>query len=106
MNDLTSSATAESNWVLPTITIHGSNPMHEFSRSSFRIALHAHLKPLLSAVVSVGVLWGALAVGAQAATLEEVKAKGVLNVATEDSYYPFEFIKDGESAGFHKDVIT
>ncbi|MCK1790271.1 transporter substrate-binding domain-containing protein [Pseudomonas violetae] len=42
----------------------------------------------------------------QAATLEEVKAKGVLNIATEDSYYPFEFIKDGESDGFHKDVIA
>jgi polar amino acid transport system substrate-binding protein len=30
----------------------------------------------------------------------------VLNVATEDNYYPFEFIKDGESQGFHKDVIA
>ncbi|BAP43705.1 periplasmic component of amino acid ABC-type transporter/signal transduction system [Pseudomonas sp. StFLB209] len=42
----------------------------------------------------------------QAATLKEVEARGVLNVATEDNYYPFEFIKDGESDGFHKDVIV
>ena len=44
--------------------------------------------------------------GVQAATLEQIEAKGVLSVATEDSYYPFEFIKDGESDGFHKDVIA
>lgn len=43
---------------------------------------------------------------ANAASLAEIKSRGTLNVATEDSYYPFEFIKDGESDGFHKDVIA
>jgi polar amino acid transport system substrate-binding protein len=43
---------------------------------------------------------------ANAASLAEIKNRGTLNVATEDSYYPFEFIKDGESDGFHKDVIA
>ncbi|GLO51378.1 ABC transporter substrate-binding protein [Pseudomonas putida] len=40
-----------------------------------------------------------------AATLEQIKAKGVLSVATEDNYYPFEFVKNGEPDGFHKDVL-
>ncbi|PNB74446.1 amino acid ABC transporter substrate-binding protein [Pseudomonas sp. GW456-E7] len=43
---------------------------------------------------------------ANAASLAEIKSRGTLNVATEDSYYPFEFIKDGESDGFHKDIIA
>jgi polar amino acid transport system substrate-binding protein len=43
---------------------------------------------------------------ANAASLAEINSRGTLNVATEDSYYPFEFIKDGESDGFHKDVIA
>ncbi|WP_238541034.1 transporter substrate-binding domain-containing protein [Pseudomonas sp. GM60] len=43
---------------------------------------------------------------ASAASLAEINSRGTLNVATEDSYYPFEFIKDGESEGFHKDVIA
>lgn len=43
---------------------------------------------------------------ANAANLAAIESRGMLNVATEDSYYPFEFIKDGESDGFHKDVIA
>lgn len=41
-----------------------------------------------------------------AASLADIESRGTLNVATEDSYYPFEFIKDGETEGFHKDVIA
>lgn len=43
---------------------------------------------------------------ATAANLDQIKSRGMLNIATEDSYYPFEFIKDGQSDGFHKDVIA
>lgn len=43
---------------------------------------------------------------ANAASLSEIQSRGSLNIATEDSYYPFEFIKDGNSDGFHKDVIA
>ncbi|WP_426217825.1 transporter substrate-binding domain-containing protein [Pseudomonas sp. DWRC2-2] len=43
---------------------------------------------------------------ANAASLAEIETRGALNVATEDSYYPFEFIKDGQSDGFHKDVLV
>lgn len=40
-----------------------------------------------------------------ATTMDEIKARGVMNVATEDNYYPFEFITDGAPDGFHKDVL-
>lgn len=35
-----------------------------------------------------------------AATMDEIKKRGVINVATEDDYYPYEFIKDGKPDGF------
>lgn len=41
-----------------------------------------------------------------AATLDEIKKRGVMNVVTEDDFYPYEFIKDGKPDGFHKDVIN
>lgn len=43
---------------------------------------------------------------ASAATLGEIKKQGVMNVVTEDDFYPFELIKDGKPDGFHKDVIN
>lgn len=42
---------------------------------------------------------------ASAASLDEIKARGVLKVVTEDAFPPFEFITNGEPDGFHKDVI-
>ena len=51
----------------------------------------------------------ALALGlpgiAAAASLDEIKARGVLKVVTEDAFPPFEFITDGKPDGFHADVI-
>jgi polar amino acid transport system substrate-binding protein len=43
---------------------------------------------------------------ASAATLDEIKKRGVMNVVTEDDFYPYEFVKDGKPDGFHKDVIN
>ncbi|MGH7461301.1 MAG: transporter substrate-binding domain-containing protein [Longimicrobiales bacterium] len=43
---------------------------------------------------------------ASAATIEEIKKRGVMSVVTEDDFYPFEFVKDGKPDGFHKDVIN
>lgn len=40
-----------------------------------------------------------------AATLDEIKARGVLKAVTEDAFPPFEFITNGKPDGFHKDVI-
>lgn len=39
------------------------------------------------------------------ADLSDVKSKGVLTVATEDDYAPFNFIVDGKPEGFHKELL-
>ena len=39
------------------------------------------------------------AVSAHAATLEQIQAKGVMTVATEDDYRPFEYIENGKPVG-------
>ena len=43
---------------------------------------------------------------ASAATLEEIKARGYLIVATEDDYKPFEFMEDGQPVGFDNDLLA
>jgi polar amino acid transport system substrate-binding protein len=45
-----------------------------------------------------------LAGGARAASLDEIKKRGLI-VATEDDFRPFEFVKDGKPAGFDNDLI-
>jgi polar amino acid transport system substrate-binding protein len=58
---------------------------------------------LLRGFALAGCLLGAsLAVHAD---LAEIKAKGVMTVATEDDYAPFNFIVDGKPEGFHKDLL-
>jgi len=42
---------------------------------------------------------------AHAASIEEIKQRGVLRIVTEDDYYPFEFVTNGKPDGFHKDVV-
>ena len=42
---------------------------------------------------------------ASAATLDEIKSRGVLKAVTEDAFPPFEFITNGQPDGFHADVI-
>lgn len=44
--------------------------------------------------------------GAQAASLEEIKERGYMNIATEDNYAPFEIMEDGEASGFTNDVVA
>ena len=47
-----------------------------------------------------------LAVGrAHGATLEEIKKRGYLVVATEDDFRPFEFVKDGKPTGFDNELV-
>lgn len=41
----------------------------------------------------------------QAASLEEIKARGYMIVATEDDYRPFEFIENGEPKGLDHDLL-
>ena len=40
-----------------------------------------------------------------AASLDEIRARGVLKAVTEDAFPPFEFITNGKPDGFHADVI-
>lgn len=47
----------------------------------------------------------ALAVSSNAASLAKIKEKGVMKVVTEDSYAPFEMVKDGKPDGFDHDMI-
>ncbi|GAB4064139.1 transporter substrate-binding domain-containing protein [Ancylobacter sonchi] len=43
---------------------------------------------------------------ARAATLEEIKARGYMVVATEDDYKPFEFLEDGKPTGFDNELLV
>nr|WP_281719798.1 transporter substrate-binding domain-containing protein [Nitrosomonas nitrosa] len=60
---------------------------------------------ILAAASAIAATLAISAQGAFAVTLSEIEARG-LNVATEDNYYPFEFITNGAPDGFHKDVIA
>lgn len=60
-------------------------------------------KMLATAVASV---WLCAAPLAQAATLDEIKAKGTMHVATEDDYRPFEFVVDGKPMGLDHDLLA
>ncbi len=42
---------------------------------------------------------------AGAATLDEIKKRGYMVVATEDDFRPFEFVKDGKPTGFDNEMI-
>jgi polar amino acid transport system substrate-binding protein len=46
-----------------------------------------------------------LAGKAHAATLDEIKKRGYLTVATEDDFRPFEFVKDGKPTGFDNELV-
>jgi polar amino acid transport system substrate-binding protein len=58
-----------------------------------------------------GVLLGSAAAalsmttGAQAATLDEIKKRGYMTVATEDDFRPFEFTVDGKPTGYDQELL-
>src|ERR1700733_3145981 len=61
----------------------------------------------LSAVICAIMLVGAEAPHtSEAATLQEIKARGYLVAATEDNFPPFEFIKDGKPTGMDHDLFA
>jgi polar amino acid transport system substrate-binding protein len=62
-------------------------------------------RPLLAVMAGVLAI-SALAHGAEAATLEEIKKRGYLIVATEDDYKPFEFMEDGKPVGFDNELLA
>lgn len=58
----------------------------------------------LLALLCGAVLLGVITTAASAATLEEIKKRGYMVVATEDNYPPFEFVHDGQPAGLDHDL--
>jgi polar amino acid transport system substrate-binding protein len=42
----------------------------------------------------------------QAASLDEIKKRGSMIVATEDDFRPFEFVQDGKPAGFDNELLV
>ncbi|MGI4814422.1 MAG: transporter substrate-binding domain-containing protein [Janthinobacterium lividum] len=58
----------------------------------------------LAAAALPFLLWATLG-SAHAATLDEIKKRGYIIVATEDDYRPFEFVKDGKPTGFDNEMV-
>jgi polar amino acid transport system substrate-binding protein len=56
---------------------------------------------LLAAQLAMPMLSGKVA----AASLDEIKKRGYLTVATEDDFRPFEFVKDGKPTGFDNELV-
>lgn len=67
-----------------------------FIKTSRRGAIATLLLPLA--------LWSAVG-STQGATLEEIKKRGYMIVATEDDFRPFEFVKDGKPTGFNNEMV-
>jgi polar amino acid transport system substrate-binding protein len=58
----------------------------------------------LAAMLLSLVAWSTMGT-AHAASLEEIKKRGYIVVATEDDYRPFEFVKDGKPTGFDNEMV-
>ena len=58
----------------------------------------------LTASMAHGFLLGSMGPAA-AATLDEIKKRGYMTVATEDDFNPFEFVKDGKPTGFDNEMV-
>jgi polar amino acid transport system substrate-binding protein len=69
----------------------------------FKPGLMARLSAVICAIMLVG---AAAPHTSEAATLQEIKARGYLVAATEDNFPPFEFIKDGKPTGMDHDLFA
>jgi polar amino acid transport system substrate-binding protein len=70
-----------------------------------RISTASRLGLALCGWLSACLLAAALPQGANAATLDEIKKRGYMIVATEDDFRPFEFVKDGKPTGFDNELV-
>jgi polar amino acid transport system substrate-binding protein len=66
-------------------------------------AVTSRRRALAAALLSL-VAWATFGC-AHAASLEEIKKRGYIVVATEDDYRPFEFVKDGKPTGFDNEMV-
>jgi polar amino acid transport system substrate-binding protein len=60
----------------------------------------------LSVVLLTAVTYGQLAPFATAATLDEIKKRGYMIVATEDDYPPFEYVVNGKPMGYDHELLA
>jgi polar amino acid transport system substrate-binding protein len=58
---------------------------------------------ITAAALATGALGGVNA--ANAATLDEIKKRGTMVVATEDDFRPFEFVQDGKPTGYDTEML-
>lgn len=63
------------------------------------------LKNWFAAAIAACAVFAAGTHAAGALTLEQIQAKGVMTVATEDDFRPFEFIQDGKPAGLDNALL-
>jgi polar amino acid transport system substrate-binding protein len=70
-----------------------------------RISTTSRLCLALCGWLAACLLAAVLPQGAEAATLDEIKKRGYMIVATEDDFRPFEFIKDGKPTGFDNELV-
>jgi polar amino acid transport system substrate-binding protein len=62
---------------------------------------------VIASAVGLGAVLAMSFIGpAGAATLEEIKKRGYLIVATEDDFRPFEFVQDGKPTGFDNELLS
>src|SRR3982074_267445 len=71
------------------------------SFSRFGSLSRRHMFAVLAAPLAVSALGRTDA----AVTLDEIKKRGYLIVATEDDFCPFEFVKDGKPTGFDNELL-
>lgn len=72
---------------------------------TFRLPLSVSRRGALASLLLPLALLGAVP-HANAATLEEIKKRGYMVVATEDDFRPFEFVKDGKPTGFDNEMVV
>lgn len=78
--------------------------MHAFRRNIRFLRSTNYLREILVAAFCGVAFLGVVATTSNAASLEEIKKRGYMVVATEDNYPPFEFVQDGQPAGLDHDL--
>jgi polar amino acid transport system substrate-binding protein len=65
------------------------------------------LRRLAVICVALAAAWHVVGFGpAKAASLDEIKKRGYMVVATEDDFRPFEFVQDGKPTGFDNELLV